>query len=49
MDLATMLYLAYDSRTKSERNAFDKAMAMLADMDVDVKSIRLDRYCSFPT
>ena len=49
MDLATRLYLAYGSSTKSERNASDKAMVMLAGMGVDVKSIRLDRYYSFPT
>ncbi len=46
-DNGPRLYLANGSSTKSERNAFDKAM--LAGMDVDVKSIRLDRYCSFST
>ncbi len=49
MDLATRLYLAYGSSMKSERNAFDKAMVMLASMDVNLNSIRLDRYYSFPT
>ena len=49
MDLRTRLYLAYGSSMKSERGAFDRAIAMLSYMGIELDSIRLDRYYSAPT
>ena len=49
MDLRTKLYLAYGSSMKSERVAFDRAVAMLSHMGVELDSMRLDRYYSAPT
>jgi len=34
---------------KSEKKAFDNAMRMLEDIDMEIESIRLDRYYSFPS
>ncbi|MGC9005546.1 MAG: ISNCY-like element ISFac3 family transposase, partial [Candidatus Micrarchaeia archaeon] len=34
---------------KSEKEAFDKAMKMLKEIDVELNSVRLDRYYSFPS
>jgi transposase len=48
MDLQTKMYVCYGSSLKSEREAFDKAMQMLQNIDVEIESIRLDRYYSFP-
>jgi transposase len=48
MDLSTKMYVCYGSSLKSEKEAFDKAMEMLSKLDVEINSIRLDRYYSFP-
>jgi transposase len=48
MDLESQMYVCYGSSLKSEREAFDKAMLMLNNIDVEIKSIRLDRYYSCP-
>lgn len=48
MDLKTKMYVCFGSSLKSEKEAFDKAMQMLRDIDVKIKSIRLDRYYSCP-
>lgn len=48
MDLESKKYLCYGSSLKSEREAFDKAMKMLENIDVKIDSIRLDRYYSCP-
>jgi len=48
MDLQTKMYVCYGSSLKSEREAFDKAIQMLQNIDVEIESIRLDRYYSFP-
>jgi transposase len=48
MDLSSRMYLAYGSSMKSEREAFDRAMAMLSTIDVAVDTVRLDRYYSYP-
>ena len=48
MDLKTKMYICYGSSLRSEKEAFDKAMQMLKNIDVKIKSIRLDRYYSFP-
>src|SRR3989344_1864874 len=48
MDLKTKMYICYGSSLRSEKEAFDKAMQMLKNIDVKINSIRLDRYYSFP-
>jgi transposase len=48
MDLSSRMYLAYGSSMKSEKEAYDRAMAMLSRIDVRVESVRLDRYYSTP-
>jgi transposase len=49
MDLKTRMYVCFDSSLVSEKQAFDKSMQMLKEMDVKIKSIRLDRYYRFPS
>jgi len=48
MDLQTKMYVCYGSSLRSEKEAFDKAMRMLQNIEVEIDSIRLDRYYSFP-
>ena len=48
MDLKTKMYVCFGSSLKSEKEAFDKAMQMLRNVDVKINSIRLDRYYSCP-
>jgi transposase len=48
MDLSTRMYLAYGSSLRSEKEAFDRAMAMLSSIDVAIDTVRLDRYYSMP-
>lgn len=48
MDLENKMYVCYGSSLKSEKEAFDKAIQMLQNIDVEIKSIRLDRYYSCP-
>ncbi len=48
MDLKNKMYICFGSSLRSEKEAFDKAMQMLRDVDVKIKSIRLDRYYSCP-
>ena len=47
MDLKTKMYVCYGSSLRSEKEAFDKAMQMLRNIDVKIKSVRLDRYYSY--
>ena len=49
MDLNTRLYLACGHSLRSEKEAFEGAMAMLSRTDVELSSMRLDRYYSYPT
>ncbi|MDG6928803.1 MAG: ISNCY family transposase [Nitrososphaerota archaeon] len=49
MDLDSRMYIAFGSSTKSEKEAYDRAMEMLSGIDVSLKSIRLDRYYSNPS
>lgn len=49
MDLDSKMYVCYGSSLKSEKDAYFRAMRMLADGDVWIRSIRLDRYYSNPT
>lgn len=48
MDLKTKMYICFGSSLKSEKEAFDKAMQMLQNIDMKINSIRLDRYYSCP-
>jgi len=48
MDLSSRMYLAYGSSMKSEKEAFDRAMRMLSTIDVEIDTVRLDRYYSYP-
>jgi transposase len=49
MDLENKMYVCYGSSLKSEKEAFDKAIQMLSGIDVNINSMRLDRYYSFPS
>ena len=46
LDLDSKMYVAYGTSLKSEKQAFDKAMNMLKCMDIEIKSVRLDKYYS---
>jgi len=48
MDLKSKMYICFGSSLKSEKEAFDKAMQMLRNIEVKIKSVRLDRYYSCP-
>ncbi|MGC9351217.1 MAG: ISNCY-like element ISFac3 family transposase, partial [Sulfurovum sp.] len=49
MDLKTKMYICYGSSLKSEKDAYKKAMKMLKQLGIKIKSIRLDKYYSFPS
>lgn len=49
LDLKSKMYVAYGMSSRSEKEAFGRAMEMLSDMDVGIESVRLDRYYSFPS
>jgi transposase len=40
------MYICYGSSLRSEKDAYDKAMKMLSNIDVTLDSVRLDRYYS---
>ena len=46
MDLDSKLYIAFGSSMKSEREAFNRATAMLSSLNIELDSMRLDRYYS---
>ena len=46
MDLSTRMYIGYAVSMKSEKDAYMKAIEMIARMSIDLESIRLDRYYS---
>lgn len=48
MDLKTKMYVCFGTSLISEAKAFHKAMDMLKELNIKVKSVRLDRYYSFP-
>lgn len=48
MDLKTKMYICSGTSLISEARAFHKAMDMLEELDIKIKSVRLDRYYSFP-
>jgi len=49
LDLETRMYICYGMSLRSEKKAFDNAMKMLEKSDMEIGSIRLDRYYSFPS
>ncbi|MFZ2412002.1 MAG: ISNCY family transposase [Candidatus Methanoperedens sp.] len=49
MDLESKMYVASGMSLKSEKEAFDRAMDMLKHIDVEIRSVRLDKYYSFPS
>lgn len=46
MDLKTRMYVCYGTSMKSEKEAFEKAYEMLQELDLNIESIRLDKYYS---
>jgi len=46
MDVEKRIYLAYGTSYKSEKEAYNKAIEMLKETNISLKSIRLDRYYS---
>ncbi len=49
MDLKSRMYVASGMSLKSEKEAFDRAMDMLKHINVEINSVRLDKYYSFPS
>jgi transposase len=51
MDLKSKMYVCYGSSLKSEKDAYFKAIKMLSknENNIEIKSMRLDRYYSNPT
>ena len=46
LDLDSRMYIAFGSSLRSEKEAFDRAMAMLKFFGIELDSVRLDRYYS---
>lgn len=46
LDLKSRLYICYGISFKSEKQAFNRALEMLAEANVKIEKIRLDRYYS---
>ena len=46
MDINTRIYLAFGTSYQSEKEAYNKAMKMLQNTDINLNSIRLDKYYS---
>lgn len=46
MDITTRMYVAYGTSFHSEQEAFFQAIKMAKDTNIDIKSIRLDKYYS---
>ena len=44
MDLKSHMYVGYGASLKSEKAAFDAAMALMHECGVEPKSVRLDQY-----
>lgn len=49
MDLKTKMYAAYGTSFKSEKEAFDRAYQMLKETGIQIESVRLDKYYSYPS
>ncbi len=48
LDLKTRMYVCYGTSLISEKKAFEKAMELLRSTGIAIKSVRLDRYYSYP-
>ncbi len=48
IDLKTKMHVCFGTSLFSEKQAFEKAIQMLKETNIKLKSIRLDRYYSFP-
>jgi len=46
MDLDTGIYVGYGTSMKSEKEAFDEAYKMMGGMELNIRSVRLDKYYS---
>ena len=46
MDLSTGMYIGFAVSMKSEKDAYMKALDMIAGLRIDLESVRLDRYYS---
>lgn len=46
MDIKSRMYIGYGTSLKSEKEAFLNAIEMLKEIDVEIRSLRLDRYFS---
>lgn len=46
IDIKSRMYIGYGTSLKSEKDAFLAAVEMLKEIDIDIKSLRLDRYFS---
>ena len=46
MDLSSRMYVGYAVSIKSEKDAYHKALDMISDMKIDLRSVRLDKYYS---
>jgi transposase len=46
IDIKSRMYIAYGTSLKSEKEAFLSAVKMLKTIDIDIRSLRLDRYFS---
>jgi transposase len=44
MDLQTHMYVGYGASLRSEKAAFEAALALMRDCGVETKSVRLDQY-----
>ena len=49
MDLESRMYVASGMSLKSEKEAFDKAIDTLKHIDIEIESVRLDKYYSLPS
>jgi len=48
IDIKTKMYVAYGTSIKSEKEAYIRAISMLQKIDIELSSIRLDKYYSHP-
>lgn len=48
MDISTRMYICFGTSLISEAKAFAKAKQMLEELKIEINSIRLDKYYSFP-
>ncbi len=49
LDLNTKMYVGYGTGMRSEMEAFNSARKMMEELNIEVESVRLDRYYTFPS